>query len=300
VRLDSHEPLMIFEARTSAGPFPGRSVRDGPLRAKPTARVRWALDDRFGHQRYASVGQSDTVPLERSCSRAGSFGWPDSPKRRWWWSASRAAISRGRDRYRNGRDAAGGSVARRLCRAIGPDPPSGRRPGGGGRPNLLTYIGRGSPDWTMVAPCSPASRPSPSGGRQEATSLDAACARRPVGKQVGTEERSHQIEQRSCTKGRKSGWSLTRGIGLQKGSLPEGPRRRRRLGHVAVLGRVIEPDPTEGRGTPKRLCPRESQRVSGGVETSPCRSSCSGQRRSRGLSCFVKSRSFSGGSVCCH
>jgi len=152
----------------------------------------------------------------------------------------------------------------------------------------------------MVAPCSPASRPSPSGGRQEATSLDAACARRPVGKQVGTEERSHQIEQRSCTKGRKSGWSLTRGIGLQKGSLPEGPRRRRRLGHVAVLGRVIEPDPTEGRGTPKRLCPRESQRVSGGVETSPCRSSCSGQRRSRGLSCFVKSRSFSGGSVCCH
>ena len=37
----------------------------------------------------------------------------------------------------------------------------------------------------------------------------------------------------------------------REGSLPEGPRRRRRLGHAAVFGRVIEPDPTEGRGTPK-------------------------------------------------
>ena len=38
----------------------------------------------------------------------------------------------------------------------------------------------------------------------------------------------------------------------REGSSPEGPRRRRRLGHAAVFGRVIEPDPTEGRGTPKR------------------------------------------------
>ena len=38
----------------------------------------------------------------------------------------------------------------------------------------------------------------------------------------------------------------------REGSQPEGPRRRRRLGHAAVFGRVIEPDPTEGRGTPKR------------------------------------------------
>jgi len=37
----------------------------------------------------------------------------------------------------------------------------------------------------------------------------------------------------------------------REGSSPEGPRRRRRLGHAAVFGRVIEPDPTEGRGTPK-------------------------------------------------
>jgi hypothetical protein len=37
----------------------------------------------------------------------------------------------------------------------------------------------------------------------------------------------------------------------REGSLPEGPRRRRRLGHAAVFGRVIEPDPTEGRGTPQ-------------------------------------------------
>jgi hypothetical protein len=37
----------------------------------------------------------------------------------------------------------------------------------------------------------------------------------------------------------------------REGSLPEGLRRRRRLGRAAVFGRVIEPDPTEGRGTPK-------------------------------------------------
>jgi hypothetical protein len=36
----------------------------------------------------------------------------------------------------------------------------------------------------------------------------------------------------------------------REGSKPEGPRRRRRLGRAAAFGRVIEPDPTEGRGTP--------------------------------------------------
>lgn len=46
----------------------------------------------------------------------------------------------------------------------------------------------------------------------------------------------------------------------REGSSPEGPRRRRRLGHAAVFGRVIEPDPTEGRGTPK-CTPREAVTV---------------------------------------
>jgi hypothetical protein len=61
----------------------------------------------------------------------------------------------------------------------------------------------------------------------------------------------------------------------REGSSPEGPRRRRRLGHAAVFGRVIEPDPTEGRGTPKHHCCRESQRVSArGVGASSWQRSC--------------------------
>jgi len=80
-----------------------RAVSLGRSHRPSTIRLRW------------SVRHGPSWAISLACRQPWTT-W--QPERRWWWSASRAAISRGRDRYRNGRDAAGGSVARRLCRAI--------------------------------------------------------------------------------------------------------------------------------------------------------------------------------------
>jgi hypothetical protein len=80
-----------------------------------------------------------------------------------------------------------------------------------------------------------------------------------------------QIEQSSCTKGRKSGWSLTRGIGLQNGTVTRmgrdpPPRRARARGPLQAravgpgrgrkaAGRTNWPRCT--RGVPSAMCGKQ-------------------------------------------
>jgi hypothetical protein len=135
-----------------------------------------------------------------------------------------------------GRDAVGGSVARRLCRAIGPDRTEGRRRSVRRRPDVLSFIG----------PYRPTGRWWRRARRRQGRALRVVAKRRPAltptARGAGWATRSGrrsghiQIEQRSWTKGRKkerleldAGDRITEGIETRRAKTPQAAWSRGRL-----------------------------------------------------------------------
>jgi len=236
----------------------GWSVRDAPLeRSRSLALAAWTTgcsrNGRGGEDGLKSHGQSGAVPIERTLSaRVRQLGRPPMTcggpngqsdaivlshcarvQAAWTTNHSRdgrndapprAASSRGSDRQPSGPRPAQRGLGRAgpSARAIERDPsPQGE---GAAQTSNGEVVRSESPD--LIRARHRARRHQGQGLRVVAMRPTLTAPARGAGGQPGrdegavTSDRTKELDRRE----EKSGWSLTRGIGLQKRSQPEGPR----------------------------------------------------------------------------